>query len=257
MTQLMTGPFNAMNYDPELGVPQLPLGLKQPARLVSDEVVGAKGNASNGFIAFEVEIIDGANKGAKGVYRLNIYNQSERAVEIAYRQLSALSIACQTPHWQDTRELYNKPFLIDVTPQKATEQNEGKGYTEISAVYDVNGNRPTRQGATGQTQQNNQQQNNGQQQGNGQVAWNNNGGGQQNNGQATDQGQQQNNNGQQGNWNNGQQGNQQGNQQQADQNQQQNNGQQNAGNWNNTGGGQQQNNGQQNGGGTTPPWMQK
>lgn len=242
MTQLTTGPFNAMNFDPELGIPQLPLGLKQPARLVSDEVVGAKSNTSSGMLVFTLEIIDGPNKGAQGVYRLNIYNQNEKTVEIAYRQLSALSIACQTPHWNDTRELYNKPFLIDVTPQKATEANEGKGYTEVSAVYDINGNKPTRQGATGgaNQQQNNQQQNT-----------------------------QQNNGGGNGGWpanNNGNNNNQSQNNQQQDNSQQQNNGNGNGnGNWptnNNNGNNgqqdqQQNNNGNNNNGGGTPPWMQK
>lgn len=235
MAQLLTGPFNAMMYDPELGAPQFPLGMKQPMRIVSEEVVAAKGNSNNGFIAFTCEILDGVNKGATGVYRLNIYNSSEKATEMAMRQLSALSIACGKPTWQDSRELHNLPFLADVTPQKETEQNAGKGYTEISAVYDVQGNKPKRGGAVAQnTNQNQQQSNTGASGGNGAGDWNAN----------QNQNQQQNNN----------------QHQQQDNNQQQNNQQSNNAGWNTQPQNQQQDNGQQqqnNGGGNTPPWMQK
>jgi len=242
MAQLLSGPFNALQYDPELGAPQFPLGMKQPMRIVSDEVVAAKSNGNNGYIAFTCEILDGPNKGAQGVYRLNVYHSSEKTVEISLRQLSALSIACGKPHWADTRELWNLPFLADVTPQKATEANEGKGYTEISQVYDVNGNKPKRGGATGQDQSQ-QQTNNQQQQTNSSGQnWNQNGNQSQNNGggnQQQDNSQQQNQNQQQGNnGGNGQQWNQ--NQQQDNTNQQQQTNNQ-----------APQNNSQ------TPPWMQK
>jgi len=238
MAQLITGPFNALQHDPELGTPQLPLGMKQPMRIVSDEVVAAKSNGNNGFIAFTVEILDGPNKGSQGVYRLNVYNQNEKTVEIAMRQLSALSIACGKVHWNDTRELWNLPFLADVTPQKATEANEGKGYTEISQVYDVNGNKPKRGGNADSGGQNQQQQQNNQQQQqtnqNGNAGWNNNqttnngnnGGGQDQN-QNQNQNQQQQTNDNSG-WNNQQQGNNQ----------------------------QQQSNANGGGNGNVPPWMQ-
>lgn len=245
MAQLLTGPFNAMMYDPELGAPQFPLGMKQPMRIISEEVVAAKGNSNNGFIAFTCEILDGANKGATGVYRLNIYNSSEKATEMAMRQLSALSIACGKPTWQDSRELHNLPFLADITPQKETEQNAGKGYTEISAVYDVNGNKPKRGGAAGQNNNQQQQNNNGNNGNNGGGDWsNNNGQNQQNNNTQNDQQQhqqQQNNNTQtnNGGWDNSQQ---------------QNNNNGNNGGNNNGGNGGGGNSG---GNGDTPPWMRK
>lgn len=234
MAQLLTGPFNAMMYDPELGAPQLPLGMKQPLRITSEEVKAVKGSDNNGYIEFTVEILDGVNKGSTGAYRLNIYHSDDKTKELAMRQLSALSIACGKPTWQDTRELFNLPFLADVTPQKETEANKDKGYTQISAVYDVQGNKPKRGGAT-QNNNQNTQQNNG-----------NNGGGDWNTNQNQNHNQQQNNNQQQQNT--------------QDNNQQQNNQQSNNGGWNNqgnNGGGndqQQQNN--NNGGGNTPPWMQ-
>lgn len=233
MAQLLTGPFNAMMYDPEMGVPQLPLGMKQPMRIIAEEVKAVKGSDNNGYIEFTVEILDGANKGSQGAYRLNIYHGDDKTKEFAMRQLSALSIACGKPTWQDTRELFNLPFLADVTPQKETEANKDKGYTQISAVYDVQGNKPKRGGTVGQNTNQNTQQNNS---GNGGGDWNTN--------QNQNQNQQQNNNQQQQNTqdNTQQQNNQQSNN--SDWNTQQNNTQ------------QQGNNSNTNGGGNTPPWMQ-
>lgn len=239
MAQLLTGPFNAMMYDPELGAPQLPLGMKQPLRITSEEVKAVKGSDNNGYIEFTVEILDGPNKGSTGAYRLNIYHGDDKTKEMAMRQLSALSIACGKPTWQDTRELFNLPFLADVTPQKETEANKDKGYTQISAVYDVQGNKPKRGGAVAQNTNQNQQQSNGGGNGGGNGDWNTN--------QNQNQNQQQNNNQQQQNM--------QGNNQQQNNQQSNNNGWANQGG--NGGGNDQQQQSNNNGGGNTPPWMQK
>lgn len=251
-------PFNAMQYNPEMGAPSLPLGLKMPVRIISSEVKSAAQNQNNGMVSFMVEVLDGENKGATGAINFNIYNSNGDAARIAHDHLAAMSYVIGVLTWQNTEQLHNIPFLVDVTKQKVKTGQEDKGYVEVSAYYDVQGNKPKRGQVPGGQQQ--VPQNQGGNGGNGGNAGWNTGGGQQNNqGQQTqdpNQGQQQNQN---YNGGNGQQPDQNQQQQNGGYNggnqQQQNNQQQQGGNagWNN-GGGQQGGNG---GGGGAAPWAKQ
>jgi len=251
-------PFNALQYDPEMGSGALPLGLKQPVRAIESTLKGARENNNNGYLEYTVEILDGPNKGQTGAIRFNIYNGSGDAARIAHNQLAAMATVCGNPSFQDSAQLHNIPFLIDVTAQKIKQGQEDKGYTEVTGYYTMSGQKPLRGGQLsavpagnggGNGQQVNQQpnnfQNNNQQQ---QAPVNNNGGnngggwntnGQQGNNGGGDQQQQQNNNFQNNNQNQNQQQDQQ----------QQNNGGGNA-NWQTN----QNNGGNNNGGSGGAPW---
>lgn len=241
MAQLLQ-PFNARNVDPTQGMGGLPIG-KHPVIAVKSEVKPTKDNDS-GFLQFDLQIIDGPNKGTTGAYRLNLYHSSQQTVEIAHRQLSALCHVTGVFDVQDSSQLHNIPFIVEVALQKEPNPNK---YTEVKRVFDINGNEPGHQGQNnGQNAAQGQPQNNG-------GAWGNNGG--QNN-QQPQNNQPQNNGGNGGGWGNQPQNNvasnvpMPGNDQNQGQ-QPQNNGQQGGG-WNQGG---QNNGGQQNGGGA-PAWGQ-
>lgn len=136
--QLMN-PFDATKFDPTQGVPSMPVG-KHPVVIVDSEVAPTKDN-TGGMLVLTLQIIDGPAKGQKGSYRLNLYNQSQQAVEIAHRQLSAICHAIGVFQVQDSQQLHNIPFMVEVTLQKSPEA-AAKGYTEVSRVYDRNGNEP-------------------------------------------------------------------------------------------------------------------
>lgn len=150
MVQLLNA-FNPMEYDPSQGGAAWPLG-KHPVIIESAEVKPTKDNSS-GYLQLNLKVIDGPNAGHTGPYRLNLYNQSQEAAQIAHRQLSAICHVTQTfqlgPDGTQLQYLFNKPFVIDVGMQKGQEAQE-KGYTEIKRVYDMAGNEP---GKTGQAQQ--------------------------------------------------------------------------------------------------------
>lgn len=143
--QLMN-PFDATKFDPAQGMPSLPVG-KHPVVIVNDEIKPTKDN-SGGYLELTVEIIDGPSKGMRGPMRLNLYNQSQQAVEIAHRQFSAICHAVGVYQVNDGRQLHNIPFMVEVTLQRDPEQAK-KGYTEISRVYDRNGNEPGKPGNQG------------------------------------------------------------------------------------------------------------
>ncbi len=132
--------FDANQWDPTQSAGQLPIG-KQPVVIKSSDVKAARSNENNGYIQFNLEVIDGPNKGATGPYRINLYNSNQQTVEIAHRQMSALSYVTGVFNVQNTEQLHDIPFIADVQPQKKEPQ-----YTEVKKVYDINGNEPGKQG---------------------------------------------------------------------------------------------------------------
>lgn len=143
MAQLLN-PFDATQWNPAQSSGQLPVGNKQVCQIIASEV---KANSKNdgGFLEFILEILDGPNVGSTGAYRLNLYNQSQKAVEIAHRQMSALCHVVGIFNVSDTTALHNKPFRIDVGYQKGQDPAMNSGapeYTEVKKVYDINGNEP-------------------------------------------------------------------------------------------------------------------
>lgn len=147
MAQLIGGPFNAHNVDPSQGLPSLPIG-RHPVIIESSEI---KANSKNdgGYLQFGLRITDGPAAGQTGAYRLNLYNNSPDACNIAQRQLSAVCHVTGVYNVEDTAALHNIPFVIEVGYQRGHEPGsnpEAKGYTEVKRVFDINGNEPGKQG---------------------------------------------------------------------------------------------------------------
>lgn len=143
----LLAPFDPNQHDPSQGGGgQLPVG-KHPVVIVGDEVKANKSN-NGGFIEFSMQIIDGPAKGSTGAHRLNLYNQSAQACEIASKQLSAICHATGQfrlgANGDDTSVLHNIPFIIEVGLQKDPDA-AAKGYTEVKRVFTVNGDEPGKQ----------------------------------------------------------------------------------------------------------------
>lgn len=160
--------FDATTVDPSQTAGSLPIG-KHPVVITNSEIKStAKGDS--GMLELELTIIDGPAKGTTGPYRLNIYNASEQAKKIANQQLSAICHVTQTFQIQDSSQLHNKPFVIEVGLQKG-EDAAVKGYTEVKKVYDMAGNEPGKAPAQGGQQQVAQQPQTAQQPAGQQAGW--------------------------------------------------------------------------------------
>jgi len=138
--------FNAQQYDPTQGVGALPIG-KHPVVVESSEVKANKAN-DGGYLQLNLRIIDGPQAGAVGAYRLNLYHSNTQTVEIANRQLSAICHVIGVFQVNNSEQLHNLPFIVEVGPQKNDPQ-----YTEVKKVFDIKGNEPQRAGAQEQQQQ--------------------------------------------------------------------------------------------------------
>ena len=142
MAQLMNI-FDASQFDPAQSAGSLPVG-KHRVIIESSEVKATKAN-TGGYLELTLQIIDGPNAGQTGAFRLNIYSQSEAAKGIANRQLSAICHAINVIQIQDSAQLHNQPFMVEVALQKGEEAAQ-KGYTEVKKIFDANGQEPTRNG---------------------------------------------------------------------------------------------------------------
>ena len=144
--------FNATQVDPTQSAGQLPLG-RQPVVITGSEIKANKDN-QGGHVAFELLIIDGPNKGQTGMHRLNLYHHDSRTAEIASRQFSAMCHVCGMLQVEDTAQLHNIPFVVDVTQQKlTTEQQAAQAagqqvtpYTQVSKVFYIDGREPGKEG---------------------------------------------------------------------------------------------------------------
>jgi len=149
MAQLQA-PFNAQQFDPTQGgsFQQLPVG-KHPVVIVASEIKANKNN-DGGMVVYQLQVIDGPAKGAEGPYRINLYSSSDKARSIAESQQAALCYVTGVFMVQDTAQLHNIPFVVDVkeqtlTPEQVEKKNAGETvtpFTQVNKVYDMQGNEP-------------------------------------------------------------------------------------------------------------------
>ena len=142
MAQLIQA-FNAQQYDPTQGGGSLPVG-RHPVIVESSEVKANKAN-DGGYLQLNLKLIDGPQMGTTGAYRLNLYHSNPQTAEIAHRQLSAICHVIGVFNVQDSQQLHNIPFIVEVGLQKGEEAAQ-KGYTEVKKVFDINGNEPGKAG---------------------------------------------------------------------------------------------------------------
>lgn len=137
--------FSARTVEPIGTLQQLPVsdGNGWPVVITKSEMQATANNPNNGMLCFTLQIIEGDHKGEEGIYRLNLYHENAKTVEIANRQLSSVCWVCNKPDAKLSEELHNIPFRAVVTAQTG----EGKeNYTQIKGVKDINGNDPGKTG---------------------------------------------------------------------------------------------------------------
>lgn len=153
MAQLQQA-FDATQWNPEQSAGQLPIG-RHKVIIEESEV---KGNAANtgGYLALTLQVIEGPSAGSSGVMRLNLYNLNQKAVEIAHRELSAICHAVGVFNVQDSAQLHNLPFMVEVCNQKPTQEQEARRvageevtlFTEVKKIFNVNGDAPGKKGTS-------------------------------------------------------------------------------------------------------------
>ena len=124
--------FDATQYAPEQGSPTHPIG-KFPAYVSNTSIQPTRDNDGGMFV------VEYTTEQGKISHRFNLWNQNQKAVDIAHKQLSAVSHATGVFKIDMNNEgaaLRNARLMIEVGKQKDTD------YTEVKRVYDPNGNEP-------------------------------------------------------------------------------------------------------------------
>lgn len=132
-------PFDARNVEPSIVAQPLPPGEYKVVVVASEPKETA--DKTGGFLELTLRIIDGQFLNKEIAYRLNLYNASQKAVEIAYRQLSAICHVTGVYQIQNSQQLHNIPFVAVIGMQK-----DNPIYNDVKGVKDINGNAPGKQG---------------------------------------------------------------------------------------------------------------
>lgn len=136
--------FDARSVQPSQPMDPVPEGW-YPAVLKSAEGKPVEGKPNVGRLECQFEITQGPHAGRVIYHNLNLWNDNQKAVEIAYRELSAI---CYVTNYlvihQSPAELCNKPLQIRVALEP---RDDGKGHRNtIKGFKDVNGNDPGKSG---------------------------------------------------------------------------------------------------------------
>ena len=133
--------FNASAVQPNQALEAIPSGQYPVMITASQEKPTKAGNGS--YIELEMTVQGGQYNGRKVFDRLNIRNQNQTAVDIAYSTLSAICHVTGRMNIQDTQQLHGVPFVAVVTKKERDDQpGSGNMSNEVKGYKDINGNDP-------------------------------------------------------------------------------------------------------------------
>lgn len=140
--------FDARTVAPSVGLDPVPEGWYKT--VISKSNIKATKDNESGYLELILSIIEGQYQSRILYWNLNLWNKSQLATEIAYKQLSAISHVTgvfqvnDQPNAQDnaTPMLHNIPFMTHAIVKHG---NSGP-QNEIKGVKDLAGNDPGKQG---------------------------------------------------------------------------------------------------------------
>ena len=121
--------FNAAQVAPDTGITPVPRG-RYKVVIVESELKPTK-NGAGEIIALSHQVIDGPCRGKTIKSNLNWKNANATAQNIGHAQLSAICHAVNVLHPQDTQQLHNLPFCIEVDVTDDGKYNEVKAYLHL------------------------------------------------------------------------------------------------------------------------------
>ncbi len=130
-----------LNFDASQVAPQEAVEALPPAwytAQITESEMKENSLKTGHYLQLVLQIIDGQYKGRKIFDRLNLNNPNAQAVEIAYRQLSAIAHAVGVLKVADSQQLHGKPLQVRLKLRPATTTPDGKTY---EASNDVSGYR--------------------------------------------------------------------------------------------------------------------
>jgi len=128
--------FNAADIEPAAPISALPPG-RYPVAISKTEMKDTKAGTGQ-YLQIELTITSGTAANRKLWARLSLVNQNQQAVDIAYRELSAICHAVGVLQVNDSDELLGREMMVDVGIEKngqtGEDTNRVKGYAAIGGT---------------------------------------------------------------------------------------------------------------------------
>lgn len=133
--------FNATMYDPNTGGADIFETGEYSFHITASETQATK-KKDGVMLVLTATCLDQGHAGKRLPIRLNLQNPSAQAVEIALRDLSAISYVVGVLQWSETQQLHGRPFRVrlDKVPRGDDPTKFGN---EIRGYFDMQGNPPT------------------------------------------------------------------------------------------------------------------
>lgn len=114
--------------------PLLPPG-EYAVEIVAEQENQPLRNGAGTALVFEYQIRDGQFRGQRIRDWLNVGHSNQNARELAQRRIKAIGEAVGLPVFNDTRQLFNRPFLIAVSCQEyqGRQRNQIDDYRPLGA----------------------------------------------------------------------------------------------------------------------------
>lgn len=136
MAQMPNGPFNSASVPAATPFEPVPAGWYNV--VIEGSEMKQTQDKSGQYLELTLRILDGEFVNRKIWDRLNLQNKSEKAMEIAYGNLSAICKAVGIATLQDSVELHNKPLRVRVKLKPAqgnyAESNDVSGYGPVEGA---------------------------------------------------------------------------------------------------------------------------
>jgi hypothetical protein len=134
--------FDATNIAPDTGFETVPAGWYN-VRVDESDMKPTK-DGSGAYLQLRFDIIDGQFIGRKLFARFNLKNSSQQAVEIAFKQLSAVAHAVNVLRIGNSQELHGIPLKVKVKVRKDStgqyeDSNDIISYKNINEPVDMAG----------------------------------------------------------------------------------------------------------------------
>lgn len=136
--------FDASTVEPSQPFEVIPAG-KYICQVVNSEMRPTKFGDGQ-YLWLEMAVLEGEFANRRLFDRLNLVNSNQQAVEIARRQLSALTGACGKTYIKDSEELHLIPIMVTVRVRPAKDaydaSNEIRGYESLNGAAPARGTAP-------------------------------------------------------------------------------------------------------------------
>ena len=135
-------PFNSNEVEPNQPLQAIPTGWYN-CLIQKEEQKSTKANDGSWYLQLQMQVIEGEHTGAVLFDRLNLQNNNQQTMEIAYRQLSGLCRAAGIATLTDTQQLLQQVVCAHAKLVPA-ETNPMTGEVVYDAKNDINGYEPRR-----------------------------------------------------------------------------------------------------------------